>query len=110
MSTGCHELVRTAGAALVTDAADVLDLVGELGADAAPARRGEVRPHDGLDELTLRVLDALPVRQRAGPASLARVAGVAVRDVIQALAVLELRRLADCRDGAWRRATPRTGG
>ena len=29
-SAGCHELLRTRGAALVTDAADVLDLVGDL--------------------------------------------------------------------------------
>ncbi|MGH8970653.1 MAG: DNA-processing protein DprA, partial [Actinomycetes bacterium] len=66
-SAGCHELVRTKDASLVTDAADVLDLVGELGADASPQRRGEQRPHDELDELALRVLEALPVRRPVEP-------------------------------------------
>jgi DNA processing protein len=103
MSAGCHELVRTAAASLITDAADVLDLVGRMGDDAAPIRRGEARPHDGLDDLTLRVLDALPVRQRAGPASVARVAGLDVGSVLRALAVLSVRGLAEGADGTWRR-------
>ncbi|MDQ1664689.1 MAG: processing protein [Actinomycetota bacterium] len=108
MSAGCHELVRGAAASLVTDAADVLDLVGDMGVDAGPLRRGEVRPHDGLDDLTMRVLDALPVRQRAGPASIARVAGLDAASVLRALAVLSVRGLADNAAGAWRRA-PATG-
>lgn len=102
-SAGCHELIRTANAALVTDAADVLDLVGELGVDAAPQRRGEVRPHDGLDEVSLRVLDALPLRQRAGPASLARVAGLDVGTVLRVLSVLSVRGLAEGGHAGWRR-------
>ena len=39
-SAGCHELIRARGAALVTDAADVLDLVGDLVTDARDLRRG----------------------------------------------------------------------
>jgi DNA processing protein len=104
MSAGCHDLVRTADATLVTDAADVIDLVGLLGEDAAPIRRGETRPHDGLDDVALRVLEALPVRQRAGPSSVARVAGLDVASVLRALAVLSVRGLAESADGAWRRA------
>jgi DNA processing protein len=103
MSAGCHALIRTMNADLVTDAADVVDLVGDLGADAAPERRGESRPHDGLDDACLRVLDALPVRQFAGPASLARVAGLDVATVLRGLAVLDVRGLAEGREGVWRR-------
>lgn len=111
MSAGCHDLVRTAAATLVTDAADVLDLVGRMGADAAPIRRGDTRPHDGLDDVTLRVLDALPMRQRAGPSSVARVAGLDVGSVLRALAVLSVQGLADSSEGAWRRApAPRPPG
>ena len=87
----------------MTDAADVVDLVGDLGADAAPGRRGETRPHDGLDDACLRVLDALPLREFAGPASVARVAGLDVATVLRGLAVLAVRGLAENRDGGWRR-------
>ena len=103
MSAGCHTLVQTMNAALVTDAADVVDLIGDLGVDAAPERRGETRPHDGLDDACLRVLDALPVRQFAGPASVARVAGLDVPTVLRGLAVLAVRGLAEGREGVWRR-------
>jgi DNA processing protein len=103
MSAGCHTLIQTMNADLVTDAADVIDLVGTLGRDAAPERRGETRPHDGLDDACLRVLDALPVRQFAGPASVARVAGLDVPTVLRGLAVLAVRGLAEGRQGGWRR-------
>lgn len=106
MSAGCHTLIRTMDAGLVTDAADVLDLVGELGADAAPERRGEVRPHDGLPAATLRVLDALPVADRAGTSSIARVAGLDQSTVLGALGRLADAGLADERAGRWRRASP----
>ncbi len=69
--------MRTKDAHLVTDAADVLDIVGELGVDDSPLRRGAEPPHDDLDELHLRVLEGLPVAaRRSGHASVARVAGV----------------------------------
>jgi DNA processing protein len=110
MSAGCHEILRTQAGCLVTDAADVLDLVGELGVDAAPSRRGEVRPHDDLDELHLRVLEALPVARPVGPASVARVAGVDVPSVLRCLALLAARGLAGQSGGGWRKVRPRRAG
>jgi len=103
-SAGCHELVRVAGAALVTDASDVVDIVGDLGADGSLERRGERRPHDDLDPTTLRVLEALPLRRYAPPDSIARVAGLDASTVLRALAALSAARLATSREGAWRRA------
>lgn len=103
MSAGCHEMVRVQNASLVTDTADVLDIVGELGADESPPRRGEERPHDGLDELHLRVLEALPARRAAGPASVARVAGLDLPTVLRCLGVLSSRGLAEQAAGEWRR-------
>lgn len=105
-SVGCHEMIRNQGALLVTDAADVVEVVGELGVDAAPERRGEQRPEDGLDPVTLRVLESLPLRRFATPDGLGTVAGLDAPSVLRGLALLAGAGLAESRDGAWRR----TGG
>ncbi|MFJ7151772.1 DNA-processing protein DprA [Streptomyces sp. NPDC100445] len=65
LSAGVHELLREE-AALVTDAGDVVELVGDMG-DLAPARRGPVLPRDLLEPAARTVLDALP-GDRAAPA------------------------------------------
>lgn len=88
LSVGCHELLRHGRAVLVTDAGDVLDVVGDLGADAAAGRRGPERPADGLTPRDLRVLDALPVRQGVGVTRLARTAGLGLDEVRAGLGVL----------------------
>lgn len=104
-SAGCHELIRSFGASLVTDAADVLDIVGDLGVDAAPERRGEHRPHDSLDPATLRVLESLPLRRWAVPDAVGRVAGLDAATVLRGLALLGHAGLAETRAGGWRRST-----
>ncbi len=38
-SAGCHEMIRSGQAILVTDAAEVADAVGQIGRDLAPSRR-----------------------------------------------------------------------
>lgn len=58
LSAGVHELLR-GEATLVTDAAEVVELVGDMG-QLAPARRGPVLPRDHLAPDTARVLEALP--------------------------------------------------
>lgn len=110
MSAGCHELLRTKGAHLVTDAADVLDIVSPLGVDDSPPRRGEAQPHDDLDDLHLQVLEGLPLRRPVGPASVARVAGVDIPSVLRCLGLLSARGLAEMVDGGWRKAHVRRGG
>ncbi|MEV6836157.1 DNA-processing protein DprA [Streptomyces sp. NPDC051133] len=65
LSAGVHELLR-GEAALVTDAAEVVELVGDIG-DLAPARRGPVFPRDLLEPGARAVLAALP-GDRAAPA------------------------------------------
>lgn len=107
MSAGCHELIRTGGASVVTDAADVLDLVGELGSDASPRRRGEERPTDELDAPTLRVLEALPARCATSADRVVVESGLSVPVVLGSLATLEEAGWAECREGRWRLA-PRT--
>jgi DNA processing protein len=104
MSAGCHELIRTKDVSLVTDAPDVLDLVGDLGVDDAPPRRGPAQPHDDLDETHVRVLEALPVSRLAGAASVARVAGLDLPSVLRCLGLLSERGQAELVDGGWRKA------
>lgn len=101
-SVGCHELLRRGAAVCVTDAAEAAELVGYLG-ETAPARHGDARPGDDLDDVGKAVLDALPVRAPAHERSVARAAGLALADTTGALGLLELMGLAEQKDGGWRR-------
>jgi DNA processing protein len=101
-SAGCHALIRDGRAVLVTDAADVAELVGRIGTDLAPVVPGRRSPLDHLDPTTLRVLDALPVRSGRPLGRLCATAGLEPATVQAALGRLALLGLAD-RDGAgWR--------
>ena len=108
-SVGCHELIRARGAALVTGAADVLDQVGDLvGRRAGPAPRRAPGRTTAWTRSTLRVLEALPVRRRAGADSIGRVAGLAAPTVLRALGLLAATGLADAHEGRWRRTPAAT--
>ena len=102
MSAGCHQQLRDNGAVCVTSAAEVLDLAGRLGDDAAVPERGPADPRDGLSETVRRVLDAVPVRTGAGEASIARAAGVSALVVQQVLPPLVLHGLVERSPTGWR--------
>lgn len=103
-SAGCHALIRSGAAVLVADAAEVVDLVGSLGEDAATAPSGARSAVDDLDGVTLQVLDALPVRSGRTVEALCRTAGVDEPTALAALGRLDLKGLAE-RDGTgWRLA------
>ncbi|ARP72573.1 DNA processing protein DprA [Streptomyces pluripotens] len=88
-SAGVHELLR-GEAVLVTDAAEVIELVGGMG-ELAPVRRGPVLPRDLLEPAAQAVLAALP-GNRAGPVREIALGAVTSRD--EAIARLyELRAL-----------------
>ncbi|MFJ8086095.1 DNA-processing protein DprA [Streptomyces sp. NPDC096205] len=89
LSAGVHELLR-GEAVLVTDAAEVVELVGAMG-QLAPERRGPVLPRDLLAPATRRVLAALPARRAAAPDEIARGAQTTEDDAIARL--YELRAL-----------------
>ncbi|GAA4558571.1 DNA-processing protein DprA [Streptomyces collinus] len=89
LSAGVHELLR-GEAVLVTDVADVVELVGDIG-ELAPDRRGPVLPRDLLEPATRQVLAALPGRGAARPDEIARSAQTAQDDAIARL--YELRAL-----------------
>ncbi|WP_421740786.1 DNA-processing protein DprA [Cellulomonas sp.] len=105
-SAGCHRLLRDGVAVCVTDAAEVRELAGLIGADlasdaeaAADAR--VARPHDALDPVTRRVLDALPRRTPAQLDRVASVAGVTVAEARGAVGLLELEGWAARRGDGW---------
>ncbi|MEU0967902.1 DNA-processing protein DprA [Streptomyces sp. NPDC005917] len=89
LSAGVHELLR-GEAALVTDAAEVVELVGDMG-ELAPARHGPVLPRDLLEPAARQVLAALPGNRPASPEEVARGAQTSKDEAIARL--YELRAL-----------------
>ncbi|MFG2440931.1 DNA-processing protein DprA [Streptomyces sp. NPDC048508] len=89
LSAGVHELLR-GEAVLVTDAAEVAELVGDMG-ELAPDRRGPVLPRDLLPPGAQRVLAALPARRPAAVDAIAREAATTTDDAVGRL--YELRAL-----------------
>jgi DNA processing protein len=74
LSAGVHELLREEGS-LVTDAAEVIELIGSIG-DLAPRRRGPSLPRDVLHPEAALVLDALPARGAMESRRLAQTVGI----------------------------------
>ncbi len=101
-SAGCHQAVRDGYAVLVTDADEVVELVGAMG-ELAPVRQGPVRPEDGLDPSARQVFAALPLRRPAPLAALARSSGRSEGEVRAALGAMQLVGLVERVEGGWRR-------
>jgi DNA processing protein len=106
MSSGCHEEIRL-GATLVTDAAEVAELVGRIGADLAPVRRGEGRAEDVLPPETKRVWQWLRPRASAGVDELMVRSGLGLGEVLVALSELEERGMAEQLLDGWKRRAGR---
>ncbi len=93
MSKGCHALIRN-GATLIRDGKDIIDMIGPLNCTEETLFDAPVDEDQGIDALgedQRRVWDALPQRTGMGLTALARSAGISERDVLVALAALELR-------------------
>jgi len=105
MSAGVHHALREFGLVLVTSAGEVVDAVGEVGADLAPWPRGEVKRSDGLPVQTARVLEAVPPppHRPAGTDAVVVSAGLAGQTVVSALGHLLAEGLVERLDGGWRR-------
>ncbi|MEU6813833.1 DNA-processing protein DprA [Streptomyces sp. NPDC046860] len=100
LSAGVHELLR-GEAVLVTDAADVVELVGEIG-ELAPPRRGPVLPRDLLAPGTAAVLAALPAGRPAGPGEIAREARTSREDAVARLYELRALGYVERHDDGWK--------
>jgi DNA processing protein len=90
-SAGCHRMIRDGDATLVSQVADVIDLL-DLGRDRRGRDRPSPDPAAGRDRLDARervVLDALPARGAVTLDRLVRAAGLAGTDILPAMGILE---------------------
>ncbi|GAA5011747.1 DNA-processing protein DprA [Kitasatospora paranensis] len=86
LSAGVHALIRSGAASLVTDAAEIVELIGAIGEDLAPVRTGPVVPRDLLEPAVARVLEAVPASADGAPVErLSQQSGVAPDTVLQRL-------------------------
>ncbi len=109
-SVGCHKLLRdTPPARCVTNAAEIIEEVGQLGTDLAPEPHGPVHPRDGLAATTRQVLEAIPARGGAGPAQIAVKAGVDLSTARSRLGILAAAGFIERCDQGWRLPRPRKG-
>ncbi|MER6549811.1 DNA-processing protein DprA [[Kitasatospora] papulosa] len=106
LSAGVHELLRGEGV-LVTDAAEIAELIGEIG-ELAPARSGRVLPRDVLDADSARVLDALPWAGATGSRDVARSAGVSTDEALGRLYELHSLGFVEREGDGWRLTPGRT--
>lgn len=86
----------------VTRAEELIELVGFMGDDLAAVERGPVVARDELDEVTRRVLDAVPARGGSGPASIAVAAGVELTSALSCLGRLAAAGFVDRVPRGWR--------
>ncbi|MGV0605556.1 DNA-processing protein DprA [Mycolicibacterium sp. XJ1904] len=102
-SVGCHALLRSGAAQIVTRAADVVELVGRMG-ELAPEEQHPASPLDELGDIEKRVYDALPRRGGRTAEEVAVASGLPARQVLGPLVNLELSGLVVGRDGRWKLA------
>jgi DNA processing protein len=108
MSAGCHRLLRERKAVCVTAPEEMIDLVGVIGDDLASPRRVPAVSRDKLNDSTKRVLDAVPARGSAGPASIAVAAGVSLDAALSALGGLAAAGYIERAANGWRLRKPAT--
>ena len=107
LSAGVHELLRGEGS-VVTDADDVIELVGSMG-ELAPERRGPELPRDTLPPEAARILEALPARGALDPGGLARAAGVTADVTLARLRELRALGFVERHGNNWQLTTTPTG-
>lgn len=107
MSVGPHQLVREARAVLVARPQDVVELVGEMGADASASPPKPDVPTDDLSEPATLLHDALPTRGPVTVAELMATTGLGVSAVLRALGELATRGLVAGDGDVWTRRVPR---
>ncbi|MCX4696784.1 DNA-processing protein DprA [Streptomyces sp. NBC_01408] len=108
LSAGVHELLR-GEAVLVTDAAEVAELVGGMG-ELAPERRGPVFARDLLGPDTSRVLEALPAGRPAQLDAVALASGISVDEVIGRLYELHSLGFVERQGDGWQLSRQRPDG
>lgn len=100
-SAGCHRLLREGCAVCVTDASEVLELVGPL-IGAARDQPAAARPLDAVDPPSRTVHETLSLRRPAEPEDIAVRCGLGIAAVRASLGRLELAGLAVRSAEGWR--------
>jgi DNA processing protein len=101
-SAGVHEQIRVGAMSLVTSGADVLEIVSGSGEHLVEPLRAEETARDRLTPRQRQVLDAVPAASGAGSDSIARTAGLGVREVAGSLVALEKTGLVEGGLDGWR--------
>lgn len=109
VSAGCHELIRDGLAVLVTDAAEVAELVGPMGEELAPPRRGQERATDQLAEPARLIWSAMTPGRSFTLDRLCAVAGLAPAEVRSALGELLAVEQVQRTSGGWARTSAGVG-
>jgi DNA processing protein len=100
-STAPHLMIRNGQAMLVTSAAEVLELISDMGQAMLPLAHGETRATDALTENQLAVFEAIPARRRVTVGDIALTAGVSVPTCLGALTALESAGLVEGDERGW---------
>lgn len=102
VSAGSNQELR-AGAEVVTDAEEIIEIVGRLGVDLAPYKQGGHEAADDLDPQVRRVWQWLRPRSSVSLDDVVVRAGLGVGEVLAALGELEARGLAEQLLDGWQR-------
>jgi DNA processing protein len=89
-SVGCHDMIRSGQAVLVTKPDEIIEVISPLGTAASADVVGQSRSTDVLDEHAKRVHDALSERQAVSAEQLALDSGLPLRKVRAVLPALEM--------------------
>jgi len=100
-SAAPHLMIRNGQAVLVTSAAEVLELISDLGEAMLPLSHGQSRATDALTETQLAVFEAIPARRRVSVGDIALAAGVSVPTCLSALTALESAGLVEGDERGW---------
>jgi DNA processing protein len=100
-STGTHLMIRNGQAVLVTSAAEVLEMISDMGQAMLAVAHGQTRATDALTDTELAVFEAIPARRRASVGDIALAAGVSVPSCLGALTSLESAGLVEGDERGW---------
>jgi DNA processing protein len=100
-SSAPHLMIRNGQAVLVTSAAEVLELISDMGEAMLPLSHGQSRATDALTETQLAVFEAIPARRRVSVGDIALAAGVSVPTCLSALTALESAGLVEGDERGW---------
>jgi DNA processing protein len=102
-SAGCHKLLRETDAALVTDVAEVLDLMGRLSMDAVGPARAVATLESELGDLDRSVWSAVPVRVAANLARLQELTALDSTTLLSTLGRLSMLGIVERVGDRWRK-------